>query len=1256
MLMLRSLFVTVITLSAAPPAQQFAGQFNLSGQALAGVYLHKEYRTEHNGVTHLVYRQQFQGLDVYNTEYVVNIDRDGKVLNQGGALREAPGANVTRPNLSNVRAAASAAIRHINPVLARESQLASLGHTKEGHLRFTTGSALGEVTGTPVWYPIRGALQPAFVFVATAEDGVSNFETVVDAETFTPLEKQPLTFFQSAVPTPRGLVYTRRSPQPTPNPGEKLGGEPAYVERELVAFSGDPIASPRGWISGDTTAGNNTVTGVNVLGILLSRDLYSPRSPARDFQYPLQLGPGAPSPTTFPDAAAANLFYWVNRIHDLFYVIGFDEAAGNYQMDNFGKGGVGGDPLYAHAHFGAASGSGLANTNNAFYTTRSTTDGSEAMIGMYLGSSPGRWADGAYSTETLFHEYTHGVTFRLVRGLRGHQGGSMNEAFSDFWALEFLTPEGAPPDGIYPYGEYLYNTFGVGIRSRPYSTNMEVNPLTYADLGRAISAPQIHNDGGIWMMALWETRANLIRQFGEREGRRRLRLIVLDGMKLAIPSPSMVDLRDGILLADRVNFRGESQSQIWEAFAKRGLGVHAYSASADSIVVTPSFDRPSNTGSISAGATTLSTGDTVRISVQDGNATGPTLDVEVLSSSGDFEVVTLRRQGELYTGTLFTTPVGQAIHRNSVLSIIHADSLTVFYNDTSDAAGGFRQVSKFIDARQPYLITYASGIPFRFLNEQALPLTSPVAGASVRFQLPFDFPFHDRLFREVIVTNNGLIQLDTGLVPSCTDVSGLREIAAIAPLWMRMRTLGSAQENQGVFVSRAGDSVTFRWAGETAPNTAGLDLTAPVEAINFAATLFDDGRIRFQYGAGNQNLINPQVFNGCDASATAPTAGISRGTRDNLAVPFLLDQRVNFNNAPTATFLPSRGHSSDPVVELEPASEIDDLFQLRGVVYDPATFVSSVNVLIDGRFVGRAATGIPRPDVCAERRLPNCPGAGFLYAGNASALGLRPGRHTLQYRAVNARGGFTNFPETPAEFTLKPGLASPAVAGIDEPAGGATVSGGFTVRGFAYTPLARVTAVDILVDGVVHARARYGLSRPDVCASATSPNCPNAGFLATVLSTSGNPTLTNGPHKLQLRVLDEGGRFTLFDPIPINVDNPAQTPPVGVMTSPLNLERVRGVIRVAGHAYDPDGRILDVTVIVDGIARGTATYGLPRPDVCQNLSNVTACPNIGFEAAIDTRLFTNGLHRIGVIVRDAQGNAITVPRTTNSGHNIYVEN
>ena len=59
----------------------------------------------------------------------------------------------------------------------------------------------------------------------------------------------------------------------------------------------------------------------------------------------------------------------------------------------------------------------------------------------------------------------------------------------------------------------------------------------------------------------------------------------------------MIDARDAIILANRVNFKGEGEQQIWEGFAKRGLGVLAMSKNGDSSYVMPSFDAPSNTGS-----------------------------------------------------------------------------------------------------------------------------------------------------------------------------------------------------------------------------------------------------------------------------------------------------------------------------------------------------------------------------------------------------------------------------------------------------------------------------------------------------------------------------------------------------------------------------------------------------------------------------------------------------------------------------------
>jgi hypothetical protein len=60
---------------------------------------------------------------------------------------------------------------------------------------------------------------------------------------------------------------------------------------------------------------------------------------AVNFNFPVLLGPTAPNPLAFTDAANVNLFYWINRAHDLFYTYGFNEAAGNFQANNYGRGG-----------------------------------------------------------------------------------------------------------------------------------------------------------------------------------------------------------------------------------------------------------------------------------------------------------------------------------------------------------------------------------------------------------------------------------------------------------------------------------------------------------------------------------------------------------------------------------------------------------------------------------------------------------------------------------------------------------------------------------------------------------------------------------------------------------------------------------------------------------------------------------------------------------------------------------------------------
>lgn len=80
------------------------------------------------------------------------------------------------------------------------------------------------------------------------------------------------------------------------------------------------------------------------------------------------------------DAAIVNLFYWNNLIHDIFYRYGFTEPAGNFQVNNYGKGGLGRDGVHADAQDGSG-------TNNANFQT--PVDGTVPRMQMFLWNPPG---------------------------------------------------------------------------------------------------------------------------------------------------------------------------------------------------------------------------------------------------------------------------------------------------------------------------------------------------------------------------------------------------------------------------------------------------------------------------------------------------------------------------------------------------------------------------------------------------------------------------------------------------------------------------------------------------------------------------------------------------------------------------------------------------------------------------------------------------------------------------------------------------
>ena len=161
---------------------------------------------------------------------------------------------------------------------------------------------------------------------------------------------------------------------------------------------------------------------------------------------------------------AVQNFFFINNYHDHLAQspIGFTEAAGNFQQVNGSGKGLGGDAVQDEPLDGAAVAKGLPDGNhidNANFAT--PPDGTAPRMQMYLFHQPGAAyptqdpflaVAGSDESDVVYHEYTHGLSNRLVVDANGvsvlnsQQGGSMGEAWSDWYALDYLVASG-PADG-----------------------------------------------------------------------------------------------------------------------------------------------------------------------------------------------------------------------------------------------------------------------------------------------------------------------------------------------------------------------------------------------------------------------------------------------------------------------------------------------------------------------------------------------------------------------------------------------------------------------------------------------------------------------------------------------------------------------------------------------------------------------------------------------------------------------------------------
>jgi len=223
-----------------------------------------------------------------------------------------------------------------------------------------------------------------------------------------------------------------------------------------------------------------------------------------------------PSSDSDVPPAVVNLFNLNNIIHDYLHDIGFTEPMWNFQQDNFGRGGAGGDGVSVQVMDGSG-------TNNANFGT--PAEGSTPRMQMYLFTEDSfRRSDGAFDWDVVAHEFYHGVSNRsAAKGGSGCLGGlstpvayfgepiGQGEGWGDFFAESLADDDNE--------GEFATGKMDVGIRTLP-STNYRWSygsiSGTYrrrdsqAPDGNIQIAFEGHGIGEVFTPILWDLRELLI--------------------------------------------------------------------------------------------------------------------------------------------------------------------------------------------------------------------------------------------------------------------------------------------------------------------------------------------------------------------------------------------------------------------------------------------------------------------------------------------------------------------------------------------------------------------------------------------------------------------------------------------------------------------------------------------------------------------------------------------------------------------------
>ena len=484
--------------------------FGLASEDLATFKFRDDY-TDVAGIHHLSWSQTISGIPIFGYGLQASVNKKGRLLTIGGS--PVPSALIT-PRPAPARLSATDALR-----AARRDA----GETALRPGPRDTASQVLVVTRKATY------LGWQTITMSTSRPALS----VRDAASGRLLYRRPLAQDETSEPLAR---------KPKPSTGVAF----EYFPKAPHGGGYIPVNyTKKGWLSAGASklSGNNShaYSDVNDSNSPQKSEEVGPKS-GHAWSYklkPFHLGSISFCDNPFPCSwnpnvpfswkknraqNTAQVFFFVNNFHDylLKAPIGFTEDAGNFEAKNSTGKGKGKDAVATETLDGANTAGGLPDGGHIDNANMSTPpDGHAPTMQMYLQHEPfTTYPDGdpfpANNTgdegDTVYHEYTHGLSNRLVidpRGvssLGGVQAGAMGEAWSDWYAFDYLVKKGLHIDkpgkvdvrlGIYDgAGQALVRTAAMDCKLGPSASpdcdgalTGHTGGYTYADYAQIIGGP-----------------------------------------------------------------------------------------------------------------------------------------------------------------------------------------------------------------------------------------------------------------------------------------------------------------------------------------------------------------------------------------------------------------------------------------------------------------------------------------------------------------------------------------------------------------------------------------------------------------------------------------------------------------------------------------------------------------------------------------------------------------------------------------------